>query len=76
MKNQEPIKATRFLDRLVDRLRESGIPVPQVVSTPYVNTIPAGKAAGLSRRLADGSSHQKFHPLERHGDGGQRECNS
>ena len=29
-----------FLDKLVDRLRESGIKVPHVVSTPYINTIP------------------------------------
>lgn len=43
LKNQEPLKATRFLDRLVERLRESGIKVPQVVSTPYVNTIPVEK---------------------------------
>jgi pyruvate dehydrogenase E1 component len=40
LKNQEPLKATRFLDKLVGRLRESGIKVPQVVSTPYINTIP------------------------------------
>ncbi len=40
LKSQEPLKAARFLDKFVDRLRKSGIKVPQVVSTPYVNTIP------------------------------------
>jgi len=40
LKNQEPLKATRFLDKLVGRLREAGVKVPQVVSTPYINTIP------------------------------------
>ncbi len=40
LKSQEPLKATRFLDRLVLRLRASGIKIPQVVSTPYINTIP------------------------------------
>ncbi len=40
LKCQEPLKASRFLDKLILRLRESGIKVPQVVSTPYINTIP------------------------------------
>lgn len=40
---REPTRATRFIDRLVERLRESGVKVPQVVSTPYINTIPLEK---------------------------------
>ncbi len=43
LKNQEPLKTTRFLDKLVNRLRESGVKIPHVVSTPYVNTIPPEK---------------------------------
>ena len=43
LKNQEPLKTTRFLDKLVDRLRESGVKIPHVVSTPYINTIPVEK---------------------------------
>ncbi len=43
LKSQEPAKTARFLEKLVDRLRESGIKVPHVVSTPYVNTIPVEK---------------------------------
>jgi len=43
LKRQEPLKTARFLDKLVDRLRESGIKVPHVVSTPYINTIPVEK---------------------------------
>ena len=43
LKSQEPAKTSLFLDKLVDRLRESGIKVPHVVSTPYINTIPPEK---------------------------------
>ncbi|MDB6066235.1 MAG: Pyruvate dehydrogenase component [Pedosphaera sp.] len=43
LKSQDPLKTTRFLDKLVTRLRESGVKVPQVVSTPYINTIPVEK---------------------------------
>ncbi|MDB6125967.1 MAG: 2-oxo-acid dehydrogenase subunit, homodimeric type [Pedosphaera sp.] len=40
LKSQEPAKTRRFLDKLVERLRESGIKVPSTVTTPYINTIP------------------------------------
>lgn len=40
LRNQGSEKASYFLDRLVDRLRDSGLPVPLTVSTPYVNSIP------------------------------------
>ena len=40
LKNQDSPDATLFFDKLVERLRESGIEVPQPVSTPYLNTIP------------------------------------
>ena len=43
LKSQEPLKTARFLDKLVGRLRESGIKLPHVVSTPYINTIPVEK---------------------------------
>jgi pyruvate dehydrogenase E1 component len=43
LKSQEPTRAVRFFDRLVERLRQSGVKVPQVVSTPYINTIPLDK---------------------------------
>ena len=39
LKSQDPEKTARFLDKLVDRLREQGIKFPHVVSTPYINTI-------------------------------------
>ena len=39
LKSQEPDKTARFLDKLMIRLREEGIKLPHVVSTPYVNTI-------------------------------------
>ena len=45
LKEQGPQKTTRFLDNLTGRLRKRGIEVPRVVSTPYINTIPADKQA-------------------------------
>jgi pyruvate dehydrogenase E1 component len=41
LKNQAADQASSFFGELVDRLRASGVPVPPVVSTPYVNSIPA-----------------------------------
>jgi pyruvate dehydrogenase E1 component len=43
LKSQEPEKTARFLEKLVVRLRDQGIKIPHVVSTPYVNTIPVEK---------------------------------
>jgi pyruvate dehydrogenase E1 component len=39
LKNRTPEQAAVFVNRLVDRLREAGLHVPSIVSTPYVNTI-------------------------------------
>jgi pyruvate dehydrogenase E1 component len=41
LRNQGSEKTSFFVDSLLDRLRKSGINIPAVVSTPYVNTIPA-----------------------------------
>lgn len=40
LRSQEPEKITRFLQRLAERLSESGVKVPPIVNTPYINTIP------------------------------------
>jgi pyruvate dehydrogenase E1 component len=40
-KNQDPHQAPLLVDKLITRLRESGLQVPPTISTPYVNTIPA-----------------------------------
>jgi len=40
LKSQSPQDAPFFVDRMMDRLRAAGLPVPTTVSTPYVNTIP------------------------------------
>ena len=45
LRNQGPQKTARFLESLTERLRAQGIEAPRVVSTPYVNTIPADKQA-------------------------------
>lgn len=39
-KAHDPEQAGTFVDTLIDRLRAAGLPVPPIVSTPYINTIP------------------------------------
>jgi pyruvate dehydrogenase E1 component len=41
LKNEQSEQASLLLEELASRLRASGIAVPQVVNTPYLNTIPA-----------------------------------
>ena len=73
LKNEESEQATRLIEELTERLRESGLKIPHTVSTPYVNTIPPEKEPRypgdreIERRI------KSLHPLERHGDGGERE---
>ena len=43
LKNDESEQAGHLLDELADRLRESGLKVPDRISTSYLNTIPAEK---------------------------------
>jgi len=45
LRNQAQGATTRFFGNLTGRLREDGIEAPRVVSTPYINTIPAEKQA-------------------------------
>ncbi|HWW01378.1 MAG TPA: pyruvate dehydrogenase (acetyl-transferring), homodimeric type [Candidatus Acidoferrum sp.] len=45
LKGQAPGQTTRFLANLTERLRAEGVEAPRVVSTPYLNTIPADKEA-------------------------------
>ncbi|MEW6302623.1 MAG: pyruvate dehydrogenase (acetyl-transferring), homodimeric type [Verrucomicrobiota bacterium] len=40
MRQQEAPKVAKMFDDLVARLRKAGHPVPPIVSTPYINTIP------------------------------------
>jgi pyruvate dehydrogenase E1 component len=43
LKNEESEQASHLLDELADRLRDSGLKVPNRVSTAYINTIPPEK---------------------------------
>jgi pyruvate dehydrogenase E1 component len=43
LKNDESEQAGYLLDELAHRLRESGLKIPDRISTPYLNTIPAEK---------------------------------
>ncbi|HSK31455.1 MAG TPA: pyruvate dehydrogenase (acetyl-transferring), homodimeric type, partial [Candidatus Limnocylindria bacterium] len=43
LKNEQSEQATRLIEELTDRLRESGLRIPHTVSTPYINTIPPEK---------------------------------
>lgn len=40
LKNKQSDQAPLILNRLIDRLRESGVRMPETTSTPYTNTIP------------------------------------
>ena len=42
LKDKDPGQASMLLAGVADRLRAAGIAVPRVVTTPYVNSIPAG----------------------------------
>ena len=43
LKGKESENVPLLLERLTTRLRESGLRIPSIVSSPYVNTIPAEK---------------------------------
>ncbi len=43
LKKEPPQRSSFFFNQLADRLRKSGNDVPQPVSSPYVNTIPASE---------------------------------
>jgi pyruvate dehydrogenase E1 component len=43
LKNEQSEQASLLLEELNDRLRGSGLKIPQTVSTPYINTIPPEK---------------------------------
>ena len=43
LKNEQPENASLVLEELIERLRQSGINLPHMVSTPYINTIPPEK---------------------------------
>ncbi len=40
LKNKQSEEAPAVLNRLIDRLRESGVHMPEATTTPYTNTIP------------------------------------
>jgi pyruvate dehydrogenase E1 component len=48
LRTQGPEKTTQFLASLTTRLREKGLEAPQVISTPYINTIPPEKQASFA----------------------------
>ena len=43
LKSQGPERAREFLDSLVENLKTSGLKLPVIANTPYVNTIPAAE---------------------------------
>jgi pyruvate dehydrogenase E1 component len=45
LKSEGPPKKSQFLHSLTERLRSDGSAAPRLVSTPYINTIPAEKQA-------------------------------
>ena len=45
LRSQGPRTTARFLSSLAERLRAHGVETPRLVSTPYINTIPADRQA-------------------------------
>jgi len=45
LKERGAERTAQFLSGFTERLRESGVDAPRVVSTPYINTIPPGQQA-------------------------------
>jgi pyruvate dehydrogenase E1 component len=43
LRNEQSEQATLLLEQLTERLQESGLKIPSIVNTPYINTIPADK---------------------------------
>ncbi|HXV19050.1 MAG TPA: pyruvate dehydrogenase (acetyl-transferring), homodimeric type, partial [Candidatus Omnitrophota bacterium] len=43
LKNKESEEASFLLDKLIARMRQSGVTVPSTVNTPYINSIPPEK---------------------------------
>jgi pyruvate dehydrogenase E1 component len=43
LRNEQSEQATRLIEELTGRLRDSGLKIPQSVNTPYINTIPPEK---------------------------------
>ena len=70
LENQGPERTAQLLEKLADQLRTTPRPAAGL-TTPYVNTIPPDEQAPLSGRPQNRAPHQKFHPLERDGDGRQ-----
>ena len=66
-----PARVSRLLRELSDHARRHGVRQPFTANTPYINTIPAGGAAAVSRQPRDRAPHQEPRALERAGDGGE-----
>ena len=66
-----PARVSRLLRELSDHARRHGVKQPFTANTPYINTIPAERAAAVPRQPRDRAPHQEPRALERAGDGGQ-----
>ncbi len=66
-------RAADLLRQLEFHARQTGFRLPFTASTPYVNTIPAVAAAGVSRQPGHRTPHQEPRPLERALDGRPRQ---
>ena len=43
LSNRDSEEAPLLVERLIDRLKQSGLKIPPMVNTPYINTIPVEK---------------------------------
>ena len=68
-----PERATFLLRRLLQHARARRVPLPQVLATPYVNTIGARRAAAVPGQPRDRGAALGAGALERARDGGARQ---
>ncbi len=66
-------RVTHLLRELHLRAHRQGVRIPFTANTPYINTIPAERAARLPGQPRARAAHQEPHPLERHGHGRARQ---
>ncbi len=69
LSHQGPERVRHLLEDLQISARKAGVRIPFTANTPYVNTIPAARAAALPGQPRDRAADQEHHPLERDGDG-------
>ena len=73
LKTQGAERAHYLLEQLIDYTRRSGAYLPFRPNTAYVNTISPGQEPSYPGNREMREAHRGLHPLERAGDGAERQ---